>query len=289
MPYKGFKHGLLQRRAAASTLQRAWRRRRFRTNNRYKKNRFFNRRVNNAVLKKEPVQYSIFAKDQVSISQIPIVYANISNINYDRDNTNPTFYRSSAKCKPLNLHMNFRIEAQDSPYNQVTVMMVRHKRSDPIVDADLTPSPPGTGALTNAYDKPFLPSTLTPNSTCADMSGISTTAKPHMLAQLMNPKVVDVMWTKSFFVQPQWRATGGGAAATTFLAGQTYPEIKEFEVNHKFTKDIWKYQHQAAGGTSADFPYNNKSYHILAWSDSVIGTAHPLLSCQFRMSFKDLD
>ncbi len=271
---------------AARRIQRAFRK--------YRARRYSTKKLSTAVskitLKKEPVQYSIFAKDQVGISQTPFVFANISNINFDRDNTNPTFYRSSSKVKPLNLHMNFRIEAQDAPYNQVTVMMVRHKRSEAIVNSDIGGTGPAGGAVTDQYDKPFLPSTLTPNSSCANMTGISTSAKPDMLAQLMNPKVVDVMWTKSFFVQPQWRGVGGGATATSYQGGQTYPMIKEFDINHRWSpKELWKYQHQPAGGTNADFPYNNKCYHILAWSDSVTGTVHPQLSCQFRLSFKDLD
>lgn len=280
------KHRIYGRRTAARKIQRAYRKTR---KPKTVSTRRFTARVNRAVLKKEPVQYSIFAKDQVGISQSPFVFANISNIAFDRDNTNPTYYRSSSKVKPLNLSMNFRIEAQDAPYNQVTVMMVRHKRSDAIVDADVQNSTPAGGALTDENDKPFLPSTLTPNGSCANMTGISTSAKPEMLAKLMNPKVVDVLWTKTYFVQPQWRATGGGATATSYNAGVTYPMIKEFEVNYKFRKDIWKYKHQAAGGTNPDFPYNNKCYHVLAWSDSVTGSLHPLLSCQFRLSFKDID
>lgn len=273
---------------AARRIQAAFRR--YRKKRSYKKKRYstrFNRRVQNVVLKKEPVQYSIFGKDQTDVSQAPAIFASISNIKYERDSTNPTFFRSSSKVKPLNLHMNFRIEAQDAPYNQVVVMMIRHKRSDPIANADMQTAL--GGAITSQYDKPFLPSTLAPNGSVANMSGLSTTAKPDFLAGLMNPKVVDVMWSKSFFVQPQWKATGGGATATSYVAGNTYPMIKEFEVNHKFTKDIWKYKHQPAGGQSADFPYNNKCYHIIAFSDSVAGTSHPKLSGQFRLSFKDLD
>lgn len=163
--------------------------------------------------------------------------------------------------------------------------MVRHKRSDPILAADLSPAI--GGALTNQYDKPFLPSTLTPNDSAANMNGISTTARPSFLAELFNPKVVDVMWTKSFFVQPQVKS--GGNPTITSNLGVTYPMVKEFEINQKFGKDIWKYQHQAAGGTNPDYPYNNKCYHILAWSDSVVGSTHPQLSAQFRLSFKDLD
>lgn len=284
MPYT--KHGKPDRRyrqSAARKIQAAFRRRM----KRKQQSRVSRQTVTRALIAKEPVQYSIFGKDSTNISQTPVIFANISNMNFDRDNANPTFYRSSSKVKPLNLNMKFRIDAQDAPYNQVTVCMVRHKRSTEIVNADIQGGL--GGALTDAYDKPFLPSTLAPNSSAANMTGTSATARPELLTGLMNPKVVDLIWSKSFFVQPQWKATGGGPTATSYVAGNTYPMVKEFEVNHKFTNDTWKYQHQAAGGTVASFPYNNKCYHILAWSDSVIGTSHPTLSGNFRLSFKDLD
>lgn len=277
--------------SAATRIQRNFRRFRARKYaSRYNKARTFQSRVSHAVLKKEPMQYSIFGKDQEGVSQAPFIFASISNINYSREDTNPMYYRSSEKVKPINLHMNFRLEAQDTPYNQVVVMMVRHKRSGRINDSDLQASfgPAVLGAETTLDDRPFLPSTATPNSSCANMTGTSLTAKPEMLAGLMNPKVVDVCWTKSFFVQPQWRASSG-STDTNYLAGQTYPQVKEFEVNYKFPKDIWKYPHQPTGGTAAEFPYNNKCYHILAWSDSVSGTSHPKLSANFRLSFKDID
>lgn len=283
MPYT--KHGRPDRRyrhSAARKIQAAFRRRRTRNTRKVS-----HQTVTRALIAKEPVQYSIFGKDAINVSQTPNIFANISNMNFSRDDTNPTYFRSSSKVKPLNLNMRFRLEAEDPPYNQITICMVRHKRSTEIVAADIQGGL--GGALTNAYDKPFLPSTLAPNSSAANMTGVSATARPDLLAGLFNPKVVDVMWAKSFFVQPQWRGIGGGATASTYQGGMTYPQIKEFEVNHKFSNDTWKYEHQAAGGTTATFPYNNKCYQILTWSDSVVGSSHPQVSAQFRLSFKDLD
>ena len=98
------------RNKAATLIQAAFRGTRARKNMQ-RKIQYRNRQINRALLKKEPVQYSIFGKDSVNISQTPILFANISNMTFDRDNTNPTYYRSSSKVKPMNLHAVFRIEA----------------------------------------------------------------------------------------------------------------------------------------------------------------------------------
>ena len=272
------KHRIYGRRTAARKIQSAWRKRRsFKM-----RNKNFTRKVNKAVLSKEPMQYNIFGK-QSALSQVPIVLASFSNLFFDRSSANQLYFRTSTKVKPYNLHLDFRFDAVDSPYNVITVALVRHKRSEEITNADLTPSAPATGALTNQNDKPFLPSTLAPNSSVANMTGISTQAHPEMLASLLNPKVVEVIWTKSVVLQPQWTQSDGRPA------GNTYPMTKMLSKNIKFKPQIWKYQTQADGDTTATFPYNNKCYQILAWSDSVSGTSHPTVNMNTRLSFKDLD
>lgn len=268
------------RSSAASRIQRAWRRRKYCGPTR--PTRSFVTRVTNACLKKDPVQYRLFGVE-TTISQQPMILQNISDLKYHIALSNPQWYRTSPKIRPLNLNCTFRLTAQDSPYNQIVIMFVRHRRSTPIVAADIQS---GGGALTTEIDKPFLACTPNtdqiPNNAPVNMTGTNTDAFPAALANMMNPKVVEVLWTKVVELSPQERLTDG-----TGLTGQVFPPMKTFEYNHKFGNDIWKYQYDVTN--EENFPYNNKCYQFLAWSDSVNLSSHPEVNLCCRLSFKDID
>lgn len=243
---------------------------------------FFKKRVNNAVMSKQPTQYRLYGKNQEPVEQRPIVLENISNIKALQENTNPRFFRSSMKIKPIGITFRFRVWAQDLPNNQVCVAFVRHRRSDPIVAADIQN---GLAPQTSANDKPFF-NLSDPNNSAyqaAQMTGLSTTAIPSMLLKLMNPKVVDVLKTWTVNVQP---VTGPNAAGTS-----NYKPYREWEYTYRFKgNEVWKYPAMRDPETEeTTFPYNNKCYQLLAWSDSVSETAAPTCSVTTRFSFKDIE
>ena len=275
---------------AARTIQR-----------RFRARRAFSRRVNSAVLSRDPQQYYLRAiTNQTAITQSPYSY-DLTGLHYDVTGNaipNPKYHRSSNKIKIQNLQLNFRVTAGKDTHNKVTVMLVRHKRSEPIVQADIqdtvtTPSGTETIPLLTQNDKPFLP--LMNNSpTGANFNlnfgtGPTGIADTEALACFTNPKVVDVLWTKSIMVQPQYFSPGaGGTPPPTFPAGFTFQ--KHFSINKKLN-EIWKYPQPPVNTSGNDlFPYNNKCYSIIAVSDSLSSsTSHPLLDLTMRLSFKDLD
>lgn len=278
---------------AASRIQRAWRARR---RGNYKG---FVRKVNRAVMSRDPVQYRLFSTNLVGptggnaykvVSQTPQILLDISDVKFNNENANLKYVRTSQKMKPMNLHLNFTVLPQDFPYNRVSVALVRHKRSVPIEPADIQGAV--SGALTTEDDKPFLPCTnatatnVFPNDIGCNMTGLNATADPFILNSLgWNPKVVDVIKTWNITVQNKDQLTDGNG-----FTGVTYPYIKSWEYNHKF-KEIWKYENNTSrdDNTESFWPYNNKCYQIIAFSDSVAGSSHPTISCAARLSFKDLD
>lgn len=255
------------RRKAATTIQRAFRRR-------------FNSRVSRAVLAKDPVQYRLFGTRTFELSQTPAIVESYSNLKCVQDEVNARFYRTSMKIKPYNLNVKARIDVADTT-NQVCLALVRHKRSDPITDADLQAGVGGAGPLLTVKDKPFMDCGSLPNTQATSLTGLSAAAAPSLLLNMFNPKVVDVLKTWTFNVQSP---PAGGAA--TLSAWKPYIN---FDINFKF-KDIWKYKEPNAPAVQeSPFPYNNKCYHLIGWSDSITATAHPTYTAQNRISFKDLD
>jgi len=243
---------------------------------------FFKKRVNKAVLSTAPTQYRLYGRNRDAVSQLPIVFENISNVKALQENTNPRFYRASMKIKPIGITFRFRAWAQDIPNNQISVAFVRHRRTEPIVAGDIQD---GTGPKVDSNDKPFMNLT-DPNQTArsaVQMSGISNFAIPSMLLKLFNPKVVDVLKTWTVNLQP---TTGPNDAGTS-----NYKPYREWEYTHRFKgNELWKYPAMDDPETEeTTFPYNNKCYQLLAWSDSVALTSHPALSVLTRFSFKDIE
>lgn len=277
---------------AASRIQRAWRSR---------KRRFsgFAKRVNRAVLSRDPVQYRLFSTNNTAsvppnpylgASQTPIILMNLSNLKFNNENSNLKYVRTSPMIKPMNLHIHMSMIAQDFPYNRVSVALVRHKRSDPIENTDIQGLV--AGALTTDDDKPFLPCTnntatnVAPNDIGCNMTGTNVNANPFVLNSLgWNPKVVDVIKTWNVTLQNKDVLTDGNGQV-----GVTYPVVKEIEYNHKF-KEIWKYENRTSRDDNFEdfWPYNNKCYQLICFSDSVSGSSHPFISAHARLSFKDLD
>lgn len=282
--------------SAARRIQRAFRRSR-------KPSKTFRRKVNSVALARDPVQYRLFSTNDTSatpdtpfigISQSPIVLLNLSDLKFNNENSNLKYCRTSPKIKVMNMLLRMTFLAQDQPYGRVSVALVRHKRSEPIVNADIQS---GLGARTTEDNLPFLPSSTAtnnnsfPNDLGHNMTGTNPSANPFVLNNMgWNPKVVQVVKTWDITLQPQWRAIGGGATATSYLAGNTYPMIRDIEWNHKFN-EIWKYENRTSANnlTESFFPYNNRCYSLIAFSDSIAGSAHPALSASVRLSFKDLD
>lgn len=271
---------------SATRIQRAWRRRR----RGYKR---FARKVNTVALSRDPVQYRLFSLAPTGASQTPFIF-DLSNLKFNDFNSNLKYCRTSPKVKVLNLHCQITVEAQDEPYNRISIAMVRHKRSEPMVNADIQGL---TGALTTQDDKPFLPSsnnTATnqyPNDLGANMTGASAIANPFILNNLgWNPKVVQVIKTWNLTVSPQNRAIDGSTVPTSWEQGQVYPPTRSFSWNHKFN-EVWKFPNDNTtdADTISEFPYNNKCYSFVIMSDSVALTTHPTVSIACRLSFKDLD
>lgn len=256
----------LRRTIAARRIQRAFRSR-----------KGFRKNVNRAVLTTHPMQYRLYGIDRSSVSQAPTVLMNLSNLKASTENTEPMYLRASRKIKPMSWTMRFRADYQDAPFNQMCFALIRHKRSDPVVSADINN---GLGALTTSTDKPFLPLDDAGgyNENVTNMTGVSTFAHPSFLLKYFNPKVVDVLKTWTVNVQP-----------TTQDPNQNFTPFREWTYTHRFKGETWKYPEIREGTVSTPFPYNNKCYAIVGWSDSVAATSHPEISIACRFSFKDLD
>lgn len=255
----------------------------------------FSRRVVSTMLRKDPVQYRMFSTNSQyeDVSQTPKVLLNLSNVKFNNENSNLKYCRTAPKIKVMNLNLCFSVYGYDQPFNQVSFAIVRHKRSGPIINADIQGTV--TGALTTEDDKPFLPSSndtldnTYPNELGSNMTGISGQAFPMALNMGWNPKVVQVIKRWDVVVQPQSLLD---STATDNRIGVTYPAYRQFEWNWK-VNEVWKYQNTTSADdqTESYFPYNNKCYHLIAWSDSRSGipNTHPTMRVSARMSFKDLD
>lgn len=280
-----------RRSRAARTIQRRWRARRgtfFR--NRVKSSYRFSKKVQRACMKGDPVQYRLFGVDRILVSQSPLVLMNISNLKAREDITNPMYLRTSRKIKPLSLTLSIRVDPEtpsttppvSNPFNTVCIALVRHKRSEEIVDADIQNGGAG-GAVTTLADKPFLPLNDTPgyNVNVTNMSiGVDPDPHPELLLKYFNPKVVDVI--KTWTTRTQHKDP----------LPRYYKPVANREYFHKYNhKEEWKYQQMRGGATTTtDFPYNNKCYQLIAWSDSGTGVGdHPKVTVACRLTFKDFD
>lgn len=243
----------------------------------WKKKGRFNRNVRAANLKGQPMQYRLYGVDRDPSYQKPEILMHISNIKALQENTNPMYYRTSMRIKPISLTLQFRVDAQDTPFNQVCVALVRHRRSEEIVAADIQD---GQGALLDNNNKPFLPIAAAPNTNITNMDGTSNFAHPKMLLKYFNPKVVDVIKTWTVNVQPD-----------TQTPNQNFHPYREWTYVHKFKQgEVWKYPNMRnPEQQETTFPYNNKCYSLLHWSDSGTLTASPAVSCAARFAFKDID
>lgn len=291
----------MRRPTAAAYIQRKYRlrlkRKGFYKSKTYKKKRSFARKVNNAQLSYDPQQYYLRSiMNNTAVTQAPTTY-DLVGLYYDVSNSaipNPKFWRSSNKIMVQNMQLNFRVNASTDTYNKVSIMLVRHKRSEPILNTDIQDNVgggSGTIPLLTANDVPFLP-TMGDNPSSANFNfrfGTAAVADPESLYHFTNPKVVDVIWQKHVMVQPKSSRTAGQTAPfDTYPSGFTFQ--KHFTHNQKLN-EIWKYPQPPEGTTgNSVYPYNNKCYSIICTSDSLSTSAdHPTVDCTMRLSFKDLD
>jgi len=275
--YRPYRH------TAATRIQRAFRRRRTGT---------FTRRVQRAVISREPVQYDTKLLFDDDVTQAPII-AHIPNLFFNNDpavtNVQEKNMRTSTVVKALNMNLQFRINAGKDGFNDVTLMIVRHKRSEPIEQADLRNANNVEPELTK-NDHPFmnLRTGVPAPSVVLNFNAGATKAMPDMLTKYTNPKVVDIMWSKTVTVQPLANTNPAGSEPTTFPSGWKWK--RDFEYNHRFN-EVWKFP--TAPPLTSDrtmFPYNNKCYSLIAVSDSLATSAsHPTLYANMRLSFKDID
>jgi len=272
---------------AAVRLQRAFRKRR-------KTSGGFTKKVRSAVMSREPVQYNLKnVIDSEPITQDPVAYQ-LSDIYFDNTAdsvANAKLYRTSNKVKVMNMNLQFRILAGKDAYNVVTLMLLRSKRSSPITNDDIQDI--SGGPLLTAEDKPFmkLSTTLTNYDMPSFLFGSSATEWPatDQLTKYTNPKVCELMWSKTVTVQPMWKTNPTPTTTmTTFPTGFTFK--KEFEYNHRFNEE-WKFPEAPEDTQGRDIlPYNNKCYTLVAVSDSPSDTqSHPVVLCNMRMSMKDID
>lgn len=266
---------------AARRIQRS-----FRKYRKYRATKRFNRKVNRAVMRKEPLQYTLQGFDVntdpslAAISVTPQIVASFSNIPFNNQTANAKFCRTSQKILAKTLSLQMELSCADN-FNKICLAFIRYKRSEPLTNADLQDPGAGAGPLTTLDDKPYLPcennANFYYNSVPLNMTtNPITTAHPFMLQDMWNPKVVDVI--KTWKVQLQIPE-----------AGSTYPGIKQLSYFYKFNK-IFKYQNAVSTGASnrPSETYNNQNYYLVAWSDSKV-VSHPQMSLSFRMTFKDLD
>ena len=290
----------VSRHMAAVKLQAAFRGRRTRKALAKKRvtHRRFVSKVNRAVLSKDPQQYYLTPVMPIGtqVTQAPQAW-DISGLYYNQTSAalpNAKYYRTSNKIKVNNMQLNFRVKADRDSYNKVTLILVRHKRSGPVLNADLQQTqlvPPATIPQMQAEDVPFLPINandppFNPSNINLGFGSTTLTADPESLANFTNPKVVDVIWKKSVMVQP--RVTTSDPLTLAYPTGFTFE--KHFTKNIRLN-EIWKYPNppQDTSGNGV-FPYNNKCYSIIAVSDSISSSAsHPIVDCSMRLSFKDLD
>lgn len=280
---------------AATRIQRAFRRRNV-------SRRRFTGRVQAAVRRGDPQQYYITnLLNQTAVTQAPTSY-DISNIYYNRTDAglpNPKWYRSSNKIFVQNLHLNIRVTATTDTFNKVTFALVRHKRSSPLLNSDLQTVqalPPCTVPQLGLDEGPFMPinqgsaAYLNPTAVDLNFGSLTRNANTEALATFFNPKVVDVMWTKTVTVQPLVNKPPPGATANaTFPTG--WPAIREFEFNKRLNEQ-WTFPSPPAGSEGYNqYPtVNNKCYSLICWSDSISSSAdHPYVDCSMRLSFKDRD
>lgn len=293
------------RRRAATQIQRAWRQRNFRVIKR-RSSRGFQRRVTAAVRKTEPQQYHVMSvMNQTPVTQAPSVY-HFTNLYYDNTAhapANPKWHRSSNRIYVQNLHFDIRVQADRPPadaYSSVCIALVRHKRSEPIVDNMLQANQPNIGPNQPAcvipqlkmVDAPFLPineqaGNQPPPQMDLNYGYSNRKASVESLASYFNPKVVDLIWHKTVKVQPLYQQAAD--PQVTFPTGWT--AVKEFDYNKKLN-ETWVYPSAPADTVGFDvFPtVHNKCYSLIAWSDSISSSAsHPMMDVQCRMSFKDVD
>lgn len=287
----------VQRNRMASRIQRRWRRRRA-------SNARFSRKVQHAVRRSDPQQYSIKnLLNQTAVTQAPSAY-DISNIRYNISATaipNAKWYRTSNKVYVNNLHLNIRVQASKDDFNTVCFALVRHKRSEPITDgmiqaSQTLPGVPATIPELKAVDAPFLPINSGPDFGAPEMDlnfgYVARNANVDTLASMFNPKVVDLVWHKTVKVQPLYASAADPQVA--FPTGWPYQRVFEF---NKKMNEVWTFP-SAPGGTVGSDVYptiNNKCYSLIVWSDSMApnpeppGTSHPIVDCAMRLSFKDQD
>lgn len=284
-----------RKRNAAKKIQKAFRR--------YKTNKNFKKKVLSANLSYEPQQYYLTPiMTRTAVTQAPFSYDLTSlwwtNKPVDNPMPNPKFYRSSPKIRVQNMQLNFRVTANTDSYNKVSIMMVRHKRTEPIVAADIRHDD-GTNLIPLLLnnDKPFLPTmtnTGSGTSTFNFQFGIAAVADPESLYNFTNPKVIDVLWKKHIMVMPPSKDNDDPTSnIRTYPTGFTFQ--KHFTKNIKLN-EIWKYPTPPPESNNDDnplFPYNNKCYSLICTSDSLQPNAgggnHPIVDCFMRLSFKDLD
>lgn len=269
-------HAAKRKNVAGKVILRALRRNL--TKRRAKGKGSFSKRVNKAVLNREPMQYTLRGQDRIGLSTTPVIIAEPSKLPFNNFSGGCKYARSSPKVFVKGITFQFVLSVQDS-YNKISFALVRHKRSEEIVSGDIALAL--GGPVTTLDDKPFLPCENANdhyyNTVPLNMVLPSTAiSHPFMLNDMWNPKVVDVI--KRWDIQLEAEQ-----------AGSTYPAYRNVSYYHKFN-EVWKYPNQVSADASNTpiAPYNNKNYYLIGWSDSKL-VPNPTISYSYRTSFKDID
>lgn len=257
------------RNSAASRIQKAFRSR-----------RNLSTKVNRIITKREPLQYSLRGQDRLAISTTPQIVAAPADMVFNNTQSNTKFCRTSPKISAKSVLFDINVGVSDS-YNMICMAFVRYKRSDEMQNTDIQYGGLGAGPLTSLDDKPFLPCENAGagyyNTVPLNMLNTTTTiAHPAMLNDMWNGKVVEVI--KKWDIQLEAEQ-----------AGATYPAFRNIKFFHKFNEE-WKFPNIQSVSTAATVasPWNNKSYYLIAWSDSKL-VGHPTLSYSYRLTFRDVD
>lgn len=289
-----------KRNRASGIIARAFRRNRFRLRRRRRRMGGFSKRVNRVVLSKQQIQYHLVAENSVSVTDSPIVLADLSSLPYDHDNPNAKWARTCPKVMLYNWSIDFNLDASiNTGLSHIVISLIRHKRSERLSTSDLRSSVTVTAPAIDAENTPFLNCATAPNS----FSIAEAQANPFFLSSMYNPKVIEVVktWktTLQSFLQlrnshngtPDGSSTDPADQYASVMPSNTYPKDKSFSYFKKMGKTM-KYPVSDASDLTAPFPstYNNSNYYLIAYSGHPSANPNPpQIGYAIRTAFRDID
>lgn len=275
---------------AATKIQRAFRRR-F-TRRRYSSR--FNKRVNRAVLASRQTQYHLFGETAFSVTELPRVMCSLTALPYDHSNPNNKWARTCPKVRLKSWTIDLFAKASiDQTVTKMVVQLVRHKRSDNLTNSDLQSSVVAGAPAVDRDNAAFLNTSDDPN----DLSIGQMQNNPFALSHMTNPKVIEVMKTWRFTLEPHLQVANAATPTVNVdvLASQyrptTYPRVKSTTYYKSINKTL-KYPVIESDNLTPPYEptYNNMNYHLICYSDYVdSGARPPTVEYTVRTSFRDID